>query len=330
MRITSSAMRHARFCIAAVALAAFSLGAPAHSADVRACAGVDYNAMILEIIKSLPTGGGYSLDGGRFQPPTITSQNIGGGRWEMRVYDGHPSHCTSATYALYAHLVAVLQNGGRISLSADQLRSLEVLKTMPGGAARVDGEGPFWIFNSNGAGVAALLKHTGTGMSFRDEKLSYARPGDFLKIFWNEHVGASESGHQVVFTGHREMAGRDMICFWGSQHQGKKKRAGGTEALYFPASANGEVQDGYGEVCRPRSDVKAMIFSRVTCMEHLAAGLDDMGAKAAARGGAPDLFVDEFLHSLAEHSSDQATLDRTYDIALSPAAFADVLSGPSQ
>jgi hypothetical protein len=305
-------------------LAALSLSAEAEPAGPRACGGVDYNAMILAIIKRLPTGGGYSLDAARVELPTVTAHNIGGGRWEMRVYDGHPSHCTSATYAVYAHLVAALHNGGRISLSPDQLRSLAILRTMPDGTARVDGQGPFAIFNANGAGVAALLKHTGTGFSFRDDKLAYARPGDFLKLFWNEKVGASEQGHQVIFTGRREMSDRDMICFWGSQKQGRKKRAGrGTEALYFPAAANGEVHDGYGEVCRPRSDIKAMIFSRVTCMEHLASGLQEMGAKAVARGGMPDLFVDDYLVLLRKESSDQATLDRNYDIQPAPSAFAD-------
>ncbi len=329
MRIKSSATRF----VVGLAMAALSLGAHAEPAGVRACGGVDYNAMILDIIKSLPSGGGYSR-GEDLQLPTVTANNIGAGRWEMKVYDGHPSHCTSATYAVYAHLAAVMQNEGRLSLTADQIRSLEALKTLPDGTHLVDGQGPFWIFNANGAGAAALLKHTGTGFSFRDDALSYARPGDFLKLFWNENVGASERGHQVVYLDHRETAGRDMICFWGSQHGGRKKRDGETETLYFPAAAGGEVQDGYGEVCRPRSDIKAMIFSRVTCMEHLAAGLEDMRAKAEARGaghfGLQYPFVDDFLYSLAEHSSDQATLDRTYDIQPSPAAFADVMPGPAQ
>ena len=114
-------------------------------------------------------------------------------------------------------------------------------------------------------------------------------------MFWNDNVGASEKGHQVVYLGHKTVGGRDMLCFWGSQRQNKKKRPGGTEALYFPATEGGKVDDGYGEACRPRSDVKAMIFSRVTCMEHLAAGLDDMRAKAMASRGAPFPFVDEFL-----------------------------------
>ena len=111
MGIKFSTARHVGAFIAAAALAVLSLGAHAEPSRAPACGGVDYNAMILEIIKGLPSGGGYSL-GSSFQLPTVTSHNIGGGRWEMRVYDGHPSHCTSAAYAVYARLAAVLHNDG--------------------------------------------------------------------------------------------------------------------------------------------------------------------------------------------------------------------------
>jgi hypothetical protein len=323
MRIKSSVTRFGAGLIVAAALMALSSAAHAESAGAPACAGVDYNAMILDIIKGLPNGGGYSRDG-RFQRPIVQARNIGSGHWEMKVYDGQPSHCASAAYAVYAHLAAVLNNSGKITLSAAQIRSLEVTWTMPDGKALVDGQGPFWIFNANGAGVAAFLKHTGTGMSFRDDKLLYARPGDFLKLFWSENVGASEKGHQVIYTGHRVMDGRDMVCFWSSQHQGKKKRGGGTEALYFPAEKNGEVHDGYGEVCRPREDIKEMVFSRVTCMQHLAAGLDDMRTRAQARLGAPYVFVDDYLYTLRNKSSDQAALDRMYGILAAPDMLANL------
>jgi hypothetical protein len=305
--------------------ATLSLGARAEPL-ARGCAGTDYNAMILDIIKGLPSGGGYSR-GGSFQLPTITAHNIGAGHWEMRVYDGFPSHCTSATYAVLTRLIAVLQDSGRIALSGEQIENLSAKNRMPDGTTLVDGQGPFQIFNSNGAGTAALLKHTGTGMSFRDDKLAYARPGDFLKMFWNDNVGASERGHQVVYLGHKTVGSRDMVCFWGSQRQNKKKRPGGTEALYFPATDGDKVEDGYGEACRPRSDIKAMIFSRVTCMEHLAAGLDDMRAKAMASRGAPFPFVDDYLYKLRNSSSDHAALDRMFNILAAPDTLANLAPG---
>jgi hypothetical protein len=322
-----TASRRLPLLLAGIAVATLTSGAAAEP-RARACAGVDYNAMILDIIHAMPKGGGYSLSADTVELPHITAHNIGAGRWEMRVYDGQPTHCTGATYAVFAHLAAVLQNAGDIRLAPDQIRALSVLRTMPNGTSRHDGQGPFAIFNSNGAGAAALLKHTGTGFSFRDEKLDYARPGDFLKIFWNGGVGANEQGHQVVYTGHKTVGGRDMVCFWSSQRQHRKKRGGHTEALYFPAAEGGKVLDGYGEVCRPRGDIKEMIFSRVTCMEHLPAGLSEMAEKAGADVTA-DLFVDEYLSALREESSDQATLDRKYEIlpaappAPVPATIAD-------
>lgn len=331
MSFTASLAGKARICVFAGVLGAGVVAtALAAQAAPRApmCSNVDYNRMILKIIRDLPPGGGYSL-GSDLELPMITADNIGSGRWEMRVYDGQPSHCSSATYTVFAHLVAQLQNAGEISLNPQQILSLAALKTLPDGTARRDGDGPFWIFNSNGAGAAALLKHTGTGISFRDDKLLYARPGDFLKIFWNENVGATERGHQVIYTGRRRIEGRNMICFWSSQRQRKKKRNGRTEPLYFPASSIDKVHNGYGEVCRPREDIKAMIFSRVTCMENLAIGLDRMAAHAADRGGRPDLFVDEYLARIRDKSSDRATLDRTYGIENAPtSAFADVGIAP--
>lgn len=322
MPSTTSLTRLARPCGVALALVVTLAGAQAGPRE-GVCGSIDYNRMILDIIKGLPAGGGYSLSARTVELPTITAHNIGTKGWEMRVYPGRPSHCTGATYGVFAQLVATLHNTGAIRLSPAQLRSLAVLRTNPDGSARTDGQGPFAIFNSNGAGAAALIKHTGAGFNFRDDKLAYARPGDFLKLFWNGGVGSNEQGHQAIYTGRRQIGGRDMVCFWSSQRQTRKRRGGRREALYFPAADGVKVQDGYGEVCRPRSDVKAMIFSRITCMEHLAAGLDEMAVKAVARGGTPDLFVDEYLYAIRTTSSDQATLDRTYEIVPAPSAFAD-------
>jgi hypothetical protein len=316
MGIASSLTERVRLGAAVVLMVALTCAASAQMPDAPACRGVDYNRSILDIVHNLPKGGGYDRD--HPELPIIGGLEIGN-RWEILVRHGHPSHCTSATYTVFAHLATVLQSNRKLFLDGDEIRSLEAAKLMPDGTHLVDGQGPFWIFNSNGAGAAALLHHTGTGFSFRDDSLAYAKPGDFLKLFWNKNVGASERGHQVVYTGRRTIDGRDMICFWGSQHQGRKARPGrGTEPLYYSAYDDGKVYDGYGEVCRPRGDIMGMIFSRVTCMEHLAAGLADMKVKALARGpapgGLPYLFVDDYLYSIREKSSDAETLDRTYGI----------------
>ena len=299
--------------LAGVMLAIACLCAPAQAEGLRQCGGVDYNAMILNIIGKLPTGGGYSVNSEIVQMPTISGHNIGAGNWEMRVYDGHPSYCTSATYALFARLVANLHNAGKIKLTPRQVDALRVKRTMPDGTARLDGEGPYGIFNSNGAGAAALVHHTGIGFSFRDDKLTYARAGDFLKMFWNNGVGSNEQGHQVVYLGQRKVAGRDMVCFWGSQRQNRKRRGGRTEKLYFAVPGR-KFENGYGYACRPRTDIKAMIFSRITCMEHLADGLEAMGQAADPRTGMAALFVDEFLRDIRTNPSNHAALDSKYRI----------------
>lgn len=319
--------------------AALSTGAHANTnaPNSTACQDVDYNAMILEIIAGLPKGGGYSVRASRVALPVISVHQLGA-HLGMHVRDGHPSHCTSATYALFTHLAARLHNSGKISLGLDQIRALQPVKAKPDGTPLRDGQGPFWIFNANGAGAAAFLKHTGTGISFRDDELNHARPGDFLKIFWNENVGIetykngninrskSEKGHQVVYTGRKTIAGTEMICFWGSQKQGRTKRGKRREARYFAAQPGGKVHNGYGEVCRPRADIKHMIFSRIVCMKNLASGLDamranaDLGAKV--RIAAPSAFVDEFLQSIQSQPSDHDTLDRLYGIRPARDVFA--------
>lgn len=324
----------------AVLLVAAALSPIAHAKAPSkiACDGVDYNQMILEIINGLPHGGGYDFRASRIALPVVSVGQVGA-RLGIYVRDGHPSHCTSATYALYMHLVAQLHNSGKINLSIDQIRALQAVKTRPDGTPMLDGQGPFGIFNANGAGVAAFLKHTGTGISFRDDELLQARPGDFLKIFWNDNVGIeyfkngginrskSERGHQVVFTGRKVMDGQEMICFWGSQKQGRTKRGKRREVRYFPAHPNGKVHNGYGEVCRPRGDIKHMIFSRIVCMENLASGLEAMRARAnvSGEGGRvnPSAFVDEFLLSIQKHPSDHDTLDRKYDILPAQEVFAN-------
>lgn len=322
--------------------AALSLSAHAKSLDKTACDGVDYNQIILEIIDALPEGGGYDVRASRVRLPVVSVHQVGA-RLGMHVRDSHPSHCTSATYALYNHLVARLHNSGKIHLSVEQIRSLQAIKARPDGTQMRDGQGPFWIFNANGAGAAAFLKHTRTGISFRDDALLYARPGDFLKIFWNENVGISyfkggavnrrqsERGHQVVFTGRKVIAGTEMICFWSSQKQGRTKRGNRREARYFPSHPNGKVHNGYGEVCRPRGDIKHMIFSRIVCMENLASGLEEMRVKAgvSAAGGHVNRheFVDEFLHSIQRLPSDHETLDRKYDILPAQEVFANKQPG---
>ena len=100
----------------AIATVGLWLAAPAHAqvADAPACRGVDYNRMILDIVHNLPKGGGYDRD--HPELPVVASLEIAG-RWEMLVRHGHPSHCTSATYSVFAHLAVLLQANRKINLN---------------------------------------------------------------------------------------------------------------------------------------------------------------------------------------------------------------------
>ena len=126
MRIRSSAAAFVRFCAIAVATAALPCAASAQTSDAPACRGVDYNRMILDIVRGLPI----------VAPLEINN------RWELLVRHGHPSHCTSATYSVFLHLATVLQSNRKLYLDGDQIRALEATETMPDGTHLVDGQGP--------------------------------------------------------------------------------------------------------------------------------------------------------------------------------------------
>ena len=102
-----------------------------------------------------------------------------------------------------------------------------------------DGEGVWGRWNANGPGTARLFHETGAGVNFTD--FAQARPGDFMKIFWNSNVGKREHGHSVVFLGGEDVKGVPSVRFW---------------------SSNTGV--GYGEKVVPRAKIVAAIFSRLT------------------------------------------------------------------
>lgn len=69
--------------------------------------------------------------------------------------------------------------------------------------------------NANGPGMAKWAKDLGFGVNFTN--ISKAAPGDFLKIFWTDEIGAREFGHFVVFLGmDKDDSGKQMVRFWSS------------------------------------------------------------------------------------------------------------------
>jgi len=101
-----------------------------------------------------------------------------------------------------------------------------------------DGEGIWGRWNANGPGTARLFHELGLGRNFTD--FNQARPGDFMKIFWSQHVGKKEHGHSTIFLGTENRFGTHYVRFWSSN-----------------------IPRGYGEKEVPRNKIAYAIFSRL-------------------------------------------------------------------
>jgi hypothetical protein len=199
-----------------------------------------WNASLIAAIDKLPIGGGYSISAGAMEALHA------GISWEddkpaLRPKAAQPSFCSGATYMLFLVMLAQEQRAHRITLTPDVWRALIV-------EGQADGQGVWGRWNANGPGTARLFFETGAGTSFTDMKL--AKPGDFMKIFWNDSIGASEKGHSVVFIGTTVEKGEEMVSFWSSNQPG-----------------------GYGTKTVPRAKIKRMLFSRLEKPELLDAVL---------------------------------------------------------
>jgi hypothetical protein len=148
-----------------------------------------------------------------------------------------PSFCSGATYLVFTVALAQQQRAGKVSLSPETWRALMV-------EGQADGAGVWGRWNANGPGTGRLFEETGAGRSFTD--IGEARRGDFLKIFWNDSIGAAERGHSVVFLGVEKEKGEEQVSFWSSNQPG-----------------------GYGSKKVPRSKIKRMLFSRLEFPERL-------------------------------------------------------------
>lgn len=190
----------------------------------------DWNMAVLRAIEKLPIGGGYAVHQEARQALQAAVA------WEddkpsIRPAAAQPSFCSGATYLSLVILLAQEQKGGKLSLSPEVWRQLMV-------EGQPDGEGVWGRWNANGPGTARLFHELGVGRNFTE--WSQARPGDFLKIFWNDAIGAAEKGHSVVFLERGMVEGEDMVAFWSSNQPG-----------------------GYGVKQVPFSKIRRAIFSRL-------------------------------------------------------------------
>jgi hypothetical protein len=205
------------------------------------------NQLVLEQVKSMPQGGGYSVTRSteeHLRDAVSLDASGGGERLRIEAEKAKPSHCSSATYLVFLKTIRALQDDKSVIFGNGTVGSLLV-------HGQRDGEGVWGRWNANGPGTARLFTELKLGRNFTD--FSEALPGDFMKIFWSDKVGKFEHGHSVVFLGlGKDAQGKETVRFWSSNQKA-----------------------GYGEKEVPRSRVKYAVFSRLMTPQGLsdAAGL---------------------------------------------------------
>ena len=250
-------------------LVAFGTGADlarAQTTVATEAGAAPYNALVLTQIRAMPQLGGYSAS---HQASVRLGSAVGlGGPYGLAIEASRacPSYCSGATYLLFLKTVNALIARG--DLPADDRMFAALLIN-----GQRDGEGVWGRWNANGPGTARLFYELGCGVNFSD--FAKAQPGDFMKVFWNDHVGKREHGHSVVFLGEETVNGVPSVHFWSSN-----------------------IGMGYGDKYVARSKISAAIFSRLT--------------KPAALVRAPALSpkVDPYLASLTSTDSSLAEAGR--------------------
>ncbi|MFL6582890.1 MAG: hypothetical protein ACJ8KU_00070 [Chthoniobacterales bacterium] len=191
----------------------------------------DLNALILEQVRNMPSGGSYSVS--HFAKIRLQSAaHFESGKFFVIPTAPYPSFCSGATYLVFIKAIEALRERGALQLDVATLNHLVIRD-------QHDGEGIWGRWNANGPGTARLFYELGLGRNFTD--FAKAQPGDFMKIFWNRNVGQRESGHSVIFLGTVTRPDGEYVRFWSSN---------------LPA--------GYGEKEVPRAKIAAAIFSRLT------------------------------------------------------------------
>jgi hypothetical protein len=224
--VTPTAMRLIeKILIAAVS---FCAGATASIGENLLPSHSDPNQVILSLLPQMPKQGGYSAS----NAATANLQaavRVSAGRLTITPRVAVPSYCSGATYLVFVQAVEQLNGGTAIaSPLAEQL----AVKGQP------DGVGVWGRWNANGPGTACLFRELDLGSNFTS--WNSAKPGDFMKIFWNPNVGRHEHGHSAIFLGVTQDNGVEMVHFWSSN-----------------------IPNGFGEKAVPKTKIASVIFSRL-------------------------------------------------------------------
>jgi len=188
----------------------------------------DPNSLIVSLLNSMPKGGGYSATSSATRDLQNAVQ-VSGGKLYVEPAAARSTYCSGATYLVF---VQAIQSLLPASLAEERLAEALAIKGQP------DGVGVWGRWNANGPGTACLFRELKLGHNF--SSFDIARPGDFMKIFWTDAVGAKEHGHSVIYLGRPSVDGIEMVRFWSSNKPG-----------------------GYGIKEVPRSRISHAIFSRL-------------------------------------------------------------------
>ena len=195
------------------------------------------NGLILEQIKKMPSGGKYSVS--HYAKIRLQSAaHFESGKFFAIPKAPYPSFCSGATYLVFIRTIETLRKRGQLQLDFATLNHLVIRNQR-------DGEDIWGRWNANGPGTARLFHELGLGRNF--DNFAEAQSGDFVKIFWSQRVGRSESGHSAIFLGTENRAGVEYVRYWSSN-----------------------VPSGYGEKEVPRSKIAYAIFSRLHTPANLA------------------------------------------------------------
>lgn len=174
--------------------------------------GATFNDYILYAVRTMPRGGGYST--GRDAAENLSDKGVVWDERQRRLtispHHARPSFCSSACYLALLKALQHCENRKAIPpLPSGAWKSMDIRM------GQLDGEGVWGRANANGPGFAKLIKDLNAGINFSD--IRYARPGDFMKIFWNDQIGKYESGHLVIFLRtYKAKTGQTIVEFWSS------------------------------------------------------------------------------------------------------------------
>ena len=213
------------------------------------------NKLVLWAVNTMPSGVGYDASQravDRLAASVTISKD--GNSIEQDLSVAKANFCSGATYLVFLRVVEELRRTGGLNLSPKVLARYANL-----GVA--DGEEIFGRWNANGPGTAKLFAELRCGTNFTS--YAKARPGDFMKIWWNTEIGSKERGHLVVYLGKTTLDGKDAIRFWSSN-----------------------IPDGYGVKTVSETKIKRVLFSRLDKFKRL---------KDAGKLSAKNVFLAEML-----------------------------------